>query len=279
MAGTPCVKARGYTQQDLIHGTEIAGSSVIHERLRPGQPRSASELPLRTERLRSAVPPAFPRRSAVLKRSTATGRAGGAGLAAAPGALPAAGPEVPGWTVQAPIDGGSPWSGILSCVRCASFPRRRSQPRHPRRRMTVPPDHPAGSSRARRSIVEHQGRQSILLDGGAATAEGLRDARRRHRRGRRHARQRVGSSASSSASPTTARTPSGSTCASTSPVCPTRCSTRRSSTPASTGSSTAGPGFTGPVDIPQGRLVPPAARGDGRAGEALRQRHGRSRCS
>jgi predicted peroxiredoxin len=36
VACTPCVKARGYTQQDLIEGTEIAGSSVIHERLLAG---------------------------------------------------------------------------------------------------------------------------------------------------------------------------------------------------------------------------------------------------
>jgi len=36
VACTPCVKARGYAQQDLIEGTEIAGSSVIHERLLAG---------------------------------------------------------------------------------------------------------------------------------------------------------------------------------------------------------------------------------------------------
>jgi predicted peroxiredoxin len=36
VACTPCVKSRGYTQQDLIEGTEIAGSSVIHERLLAG---------------------------------------------------------------------------------------------------------------------------------------------------------------------------------------------------------------------------------------------------
>jgi hypothetical protein len=30
------VKARGNTQQDLIEGVEIAGSSVVHERLLAG---------------------------------------------------------------------------------------------------------------------------------------------------------------------------------------------------------------------------------------------------
>ncbi len=36
VACTPCVKARGYTQEDLIEGTEIAGSSVIHQKLLAG---------------------------------------------------------------------------------------------------------------------------------------------------------------------------------------------------------------------------------------------------
>jgi predicted peroxiredoxin len=36
VACTPCVKARGYTQADLVEGTEIAGASVIHERLLAG---------------------------------------------------------------------------------------------------------------------------------------------------------------------------------------------------------------------------------------------------
>jgi len=31
-ACTPCVKARGYEQKDLIDGVEVAGSSVMHER-------------------------------------------------------------------------------------------------------------------------------------------------------------------------------------------------------------------------------------------------------
>jgi predicted peroxiredoxin len=35
-ACTPCVKARGYEQDDLIEGVTIAGSSVIHERLKSG---------------------------------------------------------------------------------------------------------------------------------------------------------------------------------------------------------------------------------------------------
>jgi predicted peroxiredoxin len=35
-ACTPCVKARGYTQDDLIEGVTIAGSSVVHERLKAG---------------------------------------------------------------------------------------------------------------------------------------------------------------------------------------------------------------------------------------------------
>jgi predicted peroxiredoxin len=35
-ACTPCVKARGYAQSDLIDGVEIAGSSVMHERIKAG---------------------------------------------------------------------------------------------------------------------------------------------------------------------------------------------------------------------------------------------------
>ena len=35
-ACTPCVKARGYTQDDLIEGTIITGASVMHEQLKAG---------------------------------------------------------------------------------------------------------------------------------------------------------------------------------------------------------------------------------------------------
>jgi predicted peroxiredoxin len=35
-ACTPCVKARGYEQSDLIEGVEIAGSSKVHERIKTG---------------------------------------------------------------------------------------------------------------------------------------------------------------------------------------------------------------------------------------------------
>ena len=35
-ACTPCVKARGYEQKDLIEGVEIAGSSKIHELIKGG---------------------------------------------------------------------------------------------------------------------------------------------------------------------------------------------------------------------------------------------------
>jgi predicted peroxiredoxin len=35
-ACTPCVKARGYEQSDLIEGVEIAGSSKIHELIKNG---------------------------------------------------------------------------------------------------------------------------------------------------------------------------------------------------------------------------------------------------
>lgn len=35
-ACTPCVKARGYDQDDLVEGVTIAGSSVIHERFKRG---------------------------------------------------------------------------------------------------------------------------------------------------------------------------------------------------------------------------------------------------
>jgi predicted peroxiredoxin len=36
IACPPCVKARGYTQEDLIEGVTIAGASAIHERLKAG---------------------------------------------------------------------------------------------------------------------------------------------------------------------------------------------------------------------------------------------------
>jgi predicted peroxiredoxin len=35
-ACTPCVKARGYAQDDFIEGVIIAGSSVMHERIKAG---------------------------------------------------------------------------------------------------------------------------------------------------------------------------------------------------------------------------------------------------
>lgn len=35
-ACTPCVKARGYEQADLIEGVVIIGASVVHERLKAG---------------------------------------------------------------------------------------------------------------------------------------------------------------------------------------------------------------------------------------------------
>jgi predicted peroxiredoxin len=36
IACPPCVKARGYAQEDFIEGVTIAGASVIHERLKNG---------------------------------------------------------------------------------------------------------------------------------------------------------------------------------------------------------------------------------------------------
>lgn len=35
-ACTPCVKARGYTEDHLIEGTIITGASVLHEQLKAG---------------------------------------------------------------------------------------------------------------------------------------------------------------------------------------------------------------------------------------------------
>jgi predicted peroxiredoxin len=35
-ACSPCVKARGYAQEDLIEGVIIAGSSTMHERIKAG---------------------------------------------------------------------------------------------------------------------------------------------------------------------------------------------------------------------------------------------------
>lgn len=36
IACPPCVKARGYAQEDLIEGVTIAGASAIHERIKAG---------------------------------------------------------------------------------------------------------------------------------------------------------------------------------------------------------------------------------------------------
>lgn len=36
VACPPCVKARGYTQEDFIDGVTIAGASFIHEKLKAG---------------------------------------------------------------------------------------------------------------------------------------------------------------------------------------------------------------------------------------------------
>jgi len=36
IACPPCVKARGYTQEDFIEGVTIAGASVIHDKLKAG---------------------------------------------------------------------------------------------------------------------------------------------------------------------------------------------------------------------------------------------------
>jgi len=32
----PCVKARGYTEEDLLDGVEIVGASAVHERIKAG---------------------------------------------------------------------------------------------------------------------------------------------------------------------------------------------------------------------------------------------------
>ena len=47
-ACTPCVKARGYEQADLIDGVEITGSSKMHELIKGGLRPSASDLQDRT---------------------------------------------------------------------------------------------------------------------------------------------------------------------------------------------------------------------------------------
>ena len=36
VACTPCVKARGYAQEELVDGVTIAGASVIHEKFKNG---------------------------------------------------------------------------------------------------------------------------------------------------------------------------------------------------------------------------------------------------
>lgn len=36
VACPPCVKARGYAQDDFVEGVQIAGASVVHEKLKAG---------------------------------------------------------------------------------------------------------------------------------------------------------------------------------------------------------------------------------------------------
>lgn len=36
VACPPCVKSRGYTQEDFIEGVQVAGASVVHEKLKAG---------------------------------------------------------------------------------------------------------------------------------------------------------------------------------------------------------------------------------------------------
>lgn len=36
VACPPCVKSRGYTQEDFIEGVQIAGASIIHEKFKNG---------------------------------------------------------------------------------------------------------------------------------------------------------------------------------------------------------------------------------------------------
>lgn len=36
VACPPCVKSRGYTQEDFVEGVTIAGASVVHEKLKAG---------------------------------------------------------------------------------------------------------------------------------------------------------------------------------------------------------------------------------------------------
>jgi predicted peroxiredoxin len=35
-ACTPCIKARGYEQPDLLEGVTISGASVVHEQIKQG---------------------------------------------------------------------------------------------------------------------------------------------------------------------------------------------------------------------------------------------------
>lgn len=36
VACPPCVRSRGYTQEDFIEGVQVAGASVVHEKLKAG---------------------------------------------------------------------------------------------------------------------------------------------------------------------------------------------------------------------------------------------------
>ena len=54
-ACTPCVKSRGYTQENLLDGVVIAGASVMHERIKEG----AATLSFESAR-RALIATAFP---------------------------------------------------------------------------------------------------------------------------------------------------------------------------------------------------------------------------
>src|SRR5215469_2402456 len=114
------------------------------------------------------------RRICVRSRKTAAVE----GLAAASGALPAraAGDDRPGRTASNRLE--ADMIRLLSlCALCAASPAALAADPAPAA-MVVPPDPSRWELEGEAKIVDHQGRPSILLDGGAATLKGfeMRDA-------------------------------------------------------------------------------------------------------
>src|SRR5262245_55787538 len=122
--------------------------------------------------------PAFRLRARRICASTCNVVAVRASLAARGRGLPAPWQEGRGPTVQPSIDWRLTMFRILSLCAVCAIPSMASAASPSSAAMAVPPDASRWELEGKAKIVEHQGRPSIFLDGGAATLKGLemRDA-------------------------------------------------------------------------------------------------------